>query len=210
LLRRWWVLLSIPVICAQSQPPVQILKGDLIEWEVRGLTGEMAVRGLDFRVERCRVTQDTFITRQTMRIAPVGVRVGDHVEVVGDYRLGPSTCTAVTVYVRPPEVPRRVGHLPPLPRLTASSVLDSWWSRGNLTFSGVVRGLEDKRMLLRTRSRGEKWFAVREDTVFNDSGRLVKAGALEVYTRVFVRASLGIDGVLEARQIVWGEIFSPK
>lgn len=87
----------------QTGPPVRILRGELTVWQVRGLAGDMAVRSIDGHVFNCRILPDTYLTRQTMRITPVGVKIGDSVEVVADFGDSAERCTAVTVYVRPPE-----------------------------------------------------------------------------------------------------------
>ncbi len=194
---------------AETSPPVRILKGELVEWDVRGLAGELAVRQADHKVERCRVLPDTFITRELLRVAPVGVRVGDTVEVVGDFREGPNRCAAMTVYIRPPDLKKRATGDSPLRSSYTRSLLDGLWPRGVLGYAGIVSKVDDKHIVLRTRQQGEKTFNVREDTLFSDTGRPVEPGDLQIYTRVYVRANRSFEGRLDAMSVVWGAILTP-
>jgi hypothetical protein len=65
-------------------------------------------------------------------------------------------------------------------------------------------------MVVQTRKSGSKTFHLRPDTVYTAQGRLVEPGLLEVHTRVFVRAGRGFEGEMEAYQVVWGGIVTPK
>jgi len=209
-----WFLLSLAAVVAlfgQEQPPVRILKGELIEWQVRGLAGELAVRSEDHRVTRCRVLPASHLMRAGIRIHPHGVRIGDAVEIIGDFREGENRCSVQTLYIRQGEFRR----LPPSPAngfrlpLYARSYLDTLWLRGSLTYSGVVSAVDDKHLTVRVRGQGERSFTIRSDTMFSDMGRLVEPSGLPVYTRVFVRASRSHDGSLEALHVAWGEILRP-
>jgi hypothetical protein len=198
----------------QTGPPVQILRGELIVWQVRGLAGEMALRSADGRVHNCRVLPDTYLTRQTMRITPVGVKMGDAVEVVADFSDGGERCTAVTVYVRPPEPkPRRargIGRALPFPAWQPRNLMDNLIPRGRLTYAGIVVRMDKQRLIVRTRKDGEKSFALREDTIFSEAGREVEPAALAVHRTVYLRASQTFDGDLEVYQVVWGDILQPS
>lgn len=198
---------------AQTSPPVQILRGELVGWQVRGLAGEMAVRSTGGHVHNCRILPDTYLTRQTMRITPVGVKVGDSVEVVADFS-GGGHCTAVTVYVRPPEprprLARGTGRALPFPIWQPRNLMDNLIPRGRLTYAGIVIRMDKQRLTVRTRKDGQKSFALREDTIFSEAGREVEPAALEVHRTVYLRASPTFDGDLEVYQVVWGDILRPS
>jgi hypothetical protein len=195
---------------AGEEPPVQILKGELMRWEVRGFSGDLSLRDAFQRVHRCRVTPDTYMTRvQTkLRVTPVAIKPGDFLEVVADQRDGAEHCRALTIYVRvsdPARTLARTGSIPP-----QRIIMDNLWPRGSLTFAGVVQRVENGRMVVQTRKDGEKTFHLRADTVYTQQGRLVEADRLEVHTRVFVRAGRGFEGEMEAYQVLWGGIVSPR
>lgn len=199
---------------AQEGPPVRIVKGELVVWEMRGLSGEMGVRSADGLVQSCRVTADTYLTRQTIRVTPVGVKVGDWVELVANTKEGDGRCTAVTVYIKPPEprprLARGTGRPLPVPIPQPKGLFDNLLPRGRLTYAGIVSSMDQKRLVLRTRKDGEKSFALREDTIFSEDGREVEPNALHVQTSVYVRASQTFDGDLEVYQIIWGAILVPR
>ena len=183
-------------------PALKILKGELIEWNVRGLSGDLLVEVTDGgRRWRCQVTADTFLSRSSIRIHPAGVRAGDTLEIVAEGR--PAECVARTIYITAPD-PRRVRARQPW--TAVSSILDGLSPRGLLTFTGIVNRVDGNRLFLQTRKSGSKSFALREDTVFSQRGRSVEAAALGTQTRVFVRANRTYDGDLEVYHVVWGEI----
>ena len=203
------MLAMVAAAWAQTNPPVRILKGELVEWDVRGLAGEMAVRRADFKLERCRVLPDTFITRELLRVTPAGVRAGDTVEVVADFREGQTRCVAMTIYIRPPEIARRATGDSPLRQSFTRSLMDGLWPRGVFAYAGIVSAVDANHIVLRTRLHGEKTFNVRDDTMFSDSGRLVEPNDLQIYTRVYLRANRSFEGRLDAMSVVWGSILTP-
>ena len=183
-------------------PALKILKGELIEWNVRGLSGDLLLEVSEGpRRWRCQVTADTFLSRSSIRIHPAGVRAGDMLEIVAEGR--PAECIARTVYITAPD-PRRVRARQPW--VAVSSILDGLSPRGLLTFTGIVNRVDGNRLFLQTRKFGSKSFALREDTVFSNRGRSVEVAALGTQTRVFVRANRTYDGDLEVYHVVWGEI----
>jgi hypothetical protein len=82
--------------------------------------------------------------------------------------------------------------------------------RGTLTYAGVIARLGDGRMVLRTRGGGEAHILLRPDTRYLSGGAIVEHSALSLSTRVFVRAGRNLDDEIEAYQVVWGEILSPR
>ena len=206
----WLRALAVAVpLAGQNGPPVRIMRGELIRWEVRGFTGDLSIRDAMHRVHRCSVTPDTYLTRQTLRVTPVGVKPGDFLEVVADLRDGVESCRALTIYVRASD-PALVAARGPLTVPPQRIIMDNLWPRGALTFAGVVQRLEPDRMIVQTRKDGSQTFHLRADTVYTAEGRLVEAARLSVHTRVFVRAGRGFEGEMEAYQVVWGGIVTPK
>jgi hypothetical protein len=194
-------------LVAQEGPPVRILQGELLEWQVSAGAGDFSIRELDHRVHWCKIFPDTYITRQSHRINHVGVRPGDTLEVIADLRRGISHCIAMTIYVRPPETARRYPRLL-LPQQPRFNFLDNLWQRGNLTFAGVLQRLEQDRMVLKTRNRGELTFLLRPDTIYSNAGKEVESTRLTPQTMVYVRAGSSFRGELEVYQVVWGDILT--
>ena len=193
---------------AAQPPPVRILRGELIEWQVRGPVGDFALRGDDHKVERCRVQPETHIARQTLRISAAGVRVGDSLEVVADARDGP--CIALTIYIRPPEQRRPLTYSSPVVMSLATTALPHLWPIGSIGFAGVVSRVDKDRLTIQTRDRAMRSFTVLDDTIFSDTGRLVESNTLVTYTRVWVRATRSYRGDLEAHHVAWGAILTPN
>ena len=199
------VLLLCPLV-GQQTPPVDILRGDLIKWDP---SGWFHVARREGRVEICRFDAETYITDRVSRIEAAAVKVGGQVEAVVDRREAASACRAMTIYVRraTPDTAfddyRRA-----LAR--QRHVLDHILPRGDTTFAGVVLDHDSTHMIVKTRSDGRKEVRLRDDTRFTGDGVPADAGMLEIKMKVFVRAGKGIDGRLEAYQVIWGEILTPR
>jgi hypothetical protein len=201
--------LPAPTILSEpggGAPALRILKGELVEWNVRGLSGDLLLEEGDDgpRRWRCQITNDTFLSRASIRIHPAGVRPGDTVEIVAEG--APKSCVARTIYVRPPD-PRRMRTRVTLAR---NSILDSLWPRGLLTFTGIVNRVEGDRLYVQTRKFGSKSFALRTDTVYSNGGRKVELADLGTQTRVFIRANRTYEGDLEVYHVIWGEILQTR
>jgi hypothetical protein len=193
-----------PLSDANLAPAFRILKGELLAWNVRGLSGDLIMETDDGASRwRCQVTMDTFLSRGTIRIHPAGVRVGDTLEIVAEG--APTSCVARTVYVKAPDLRRFQTRI-----RVSGGQLDSLWPRGLLTFSGIVNRVENDRLYLQTRKFGAKSFALRDDTMFSDGGRPVDLAALGTQTRVFVRANRTFEGDLEVYQVIWGKILQTR
>jgi hypothetical protein len=204
------IAILTPLLAAYEAPPVQILRGELIEWDPRQLAGGFAFRDSDSKVHRCRYSSETHILRQTLRVSPMGVRPGDYFEVVAEMKSGLSSCRALTIYVRALDPARTTNIRSTTAVLGARTFMDNLWPRGSLTFSGVVQRIDPNRMIVQTRQDGQKTFHLRSDTLYSSAGRLVEHGRLAVHQRIFVRAGRGIEGEMEAYQIVWGGIVQPE
>ena len=187
------------------------MKGDLLEWDGTESAGNLTVRGADHRVLRCSFDSLTYFERDRKRTSMAAITAGDRLELVTDASAAISNkCYARTVHVLPPA-------RPPLPPYVARALqsrrtafLDSVAPRGSVALAGLVMRRTPEAIWLRTRANGEKTILLRQDTRYLKGGSTVEAGALEVNTRVFIRAGKTIENDLEAFQIIWGEIFQAR
>ncbi|MEZ5398605.1 MAG: hypothetical protein R2729_02985 [Bryobacteraceae bacterium] len=191
-----------------TEPGTRTFTGELIQWKIQGLAGDMALRTDESATERCRLLAGSRIMRAGIRIHPHGVRLGDTVEVLGDYRGG--RCLVRQLIIRQYQGERKMVNGKYRSPLYSRSYLDALWARGVLTFAGAVGRMEDGRLVVVTRNGRERSFALRDDTVFQNEGRQVERESLETFTRVFVRASRTADGDLEAYQVSWGTLLRPE
>jgi hypothetical protein len=150
------------------------------------------------------------MTRETLRVTPIGVRVGDFVEVVADMREGAGRCRALTVYIKPLERTPQQAAKSVYWSSPSSAFLDNLFPRGLMTLSGIVASIEGERLVLWTRGQRKMLFSLRPDTVFSDNGLPVGVEGLRPQTRVFLRAGRSFEGTLEAYQIVWGDVLFPS
>ena len=81
---------------------------------------------------------------------------------------------------------------------------------GNITYSGVVFRLNSQRVVLHTRAAGDLSILLRKDTRYLADGQLVDAGSLKPNMRVFVQAGKDLYNEVEAYQVIWGKILSPR
>jgi hypothetical protein len=81
---------------------------------------------------------------------------------------------------------------------------------GNLTLSGVVSRVAGGRLVLHTRDDGQKSILLRADTRYVSNGELVTAAELRPNMRVFVRAGKDLQDQVEAYQVIWGSILTPR
>jgi len=202
--------LLLAVSAAGQQPrPGAIIRGKLLECDSTAATGELSVRSPDNEVFRLRFDAHTYFERSAERISAAKLRTGDTLEIVSDSTPGGAMLYARTIHVLEPE-------RPPSPRTSYGRVrmlrnpIEHIAPSGNLTLSGLVAKLNDQRIVLRTRSEGEKLIYLRADTRFLESGSPVGISSLKPNTRVFVRGSKNIDDEIEAYQVIWGEILDPR
>jgi hypothetical protein len=205
------VLLALPLplsLMAQTQAPIGLLHGSLIECQASGASGELIIRTADNQVFRFAYDDKTYFEREREHSAPGRLERGDWLEIVADKSPGGALRYARTVHVIERQAPAR---LRPVARARAyRNPLDPLFPRGDLTFSGVVERLNGERLVLHTRADGEKTILLRQDTSFVAEGNPVDGSALEPNTRVFVRAGKNVDNQIEAYQVVWGEILEPQ
>lgn len=200
-------LLAVPLI-AQTQAPIGLIHGSLIECHASGGSGELSVRTADNQLLRFAFDDKTYFEREQEYVAPGRLEKGDWLEIVSDKTPSGVLPYARTVHVIERRAPARSRPVA-LPTAYRSPV-DPLFPRGDLTFSGVVERLNGERLVVHTRAAGEKTILLRQDTSFVAEGNPVEGSALEPNTRVFVRAGKNLDNQVEAYQVVWGEILEPR
>jgi hypothetical protein len=187
--------------------PIGILRGDLVNWTGPSDAG-MVILTNATGMYRCGFDAKTYMEREGQRAAVGAFSPGDRIEIVADHKPGSDACYARTLHsVDRPLVRMIPGRRPPLVR--GPSPTESWAPRGDMTISGLVIRVSPELLVVRTRSDGEKQIVLRQDTRYMSGGLRVDPAALEVNTRVFVRAGHNLDNEVEAYQIVWGHIVQP-
>jgi hypothetical protein len=206
---RLWIGFALALsLAAQNRMPTGIVRGDMVSWQGSSTGGEIRIKNADDIIYDCQFDVRTYFERDLQRISVSGLRPGDAVEVVADRKPGSTACYARTVQV----VDQHAQKLAPgvRPRLrTSPSPTEAWAPRGNLSIAGVVVNRAKYSLTLKTRN-GTETLVLRPDTRYVGSGLRVDAEALNVNQRVFVRAGRNLDGDVEAYQVMWGEIVSPK
>jgi hypothetical protein len=193
---------------AQTQPASGFIRGTLLECEPASGGGEFSVRSASHEVYRYRFDSRTWVERESERIDGSRLHPGELVEVVADRGPANTLRYARTVHVvqpaPPPRAPSSLGRFRAY-RSTAESMVP----RGTMTFAGVVSRINAQQLVLHTRAAGEQTILLRQDTRFLDGGTIVERALLNPNTRVFVRAGKDLYGVVEAYQVIWGEILQP-
>ena len=180
------LLLLAASLHAQQAMPVGILHGSVVTWQ----DGSLSVRLADGAVYDCSYDKHTLFQRNQWPIQASELAGGEPVEVVSDRWPATRACylRMVSVVYASPKSPRR--RLP---------VADVWVPRGYLTYSGLVVKNEDSNITLKTRS-GPRTLRLRPDTRYSEASQPL------LNKHVFVRAGRSLEGVLEAYQVMWGEI----
>jgi hypothetical protein len=182
------LLLLAAALHAQQTMPVGILRGNLVAWQ----NGSLSIRQADGAVYDCSYDNHTLFQRNRWPIQSSELAGGEPVEVVSDRWPATRAC-----YVRMVSV---VYALPKSPRRRVP-VAEVWVPRGYLTYSGLVVKNEDSKITLKTRS-GPRTLRLRPDTRYSEASQPL------LNKHVFVRAGRNLEGVLEAYQVMWGEILS--
>ena len=180
------LLLFAAALHAQQTMPVGILRGNLVAWQ----NGSLSIRQADGAVYDCSYDNHTLFQRNRWPIQSSELAGGEPVEVVSDRWPATRAC-----YVRMVSV---VYALPKSPRRRVP-VAEVWVPRGYLTYSGLVVKNEDSKITLKTRS-GPRTLRLRPDTRYSEASQPL------LNKHVFVRAGCNLEGVLEAYQVLWGEI----
>ncbi len=208
------VLLFFPWMAAAQAvstpgPPenAALVRGVLLECDRRA-AGEFSIRAADNRVLRYRFDGKTYAEREDHLIEPARLVAGEKVEVLSDVVAGFPLRYARTIHVVqpvPPPRPQTLGRLRGYDPKTEPAV-----RAGNLTYSGVVFRLNSQHLVIHSRGAGDLSILLRKDTRYLADGQLVDAGSLKPNMRVFVRAGKDIYNDVEAYQVIWGTILTPR
>jgi len=205
--------LLVSTLGAQIMPaPAPVTRGVVLERDSQPAAGEFAIRLDNCEVLRYRFDGHTNVGREDYAIDVPRLRPGERVEVLSDAVPG-----SLVRYAREVHATDRALQTAGRPRarsLTsgvpgAYSADDPLFSRGDLTFSGVIGHLNTGRLVLHTRE-GERTILLRDDTRYLDNGEIATAAALSPNMRVFVRAGRNLYDEFEGYQVVWGQILLPK
>jgi hypothetical protein len=197
-------LLSALVLCgaslnAQQGMPVGFVRGNLISWQGSAASGNLTVQRADGAMYDCSYDAHTLFQRDHWPIQVADLTAGEPVEVLSDQKSRVCYARMLSVVQGMPAPEGWRPHAAARPR-------EGFQPRGNLTFGGVVVDSASGTITIKTRA-GARTLLLRSDTRFSGDGvRLEEPGPL-LNKHVFVRAGRDIYGVLEAYQIVWGEIF---
>jgi hypothetical protein len=192
---------------AQSPMPVGLVRGRLVSRTGTNRAGELTVRG-NAGLASCQFDSRTYFERDYAMVTANSLRTGDPVEVLADRKAGSANCYARTVQV----IEKRAQLYVPGVRGPADKWMDpteSFAPRGDFMFGGRVAVREPGRLTLITRA-GTVHVVLRPDTRFAGDGLSVEAGELPLNAHVFVRAGMNADGLLEAYQVIWGEMVAPQ
>jgi hypothetical protein len=158
----------------------------------------------------CHYDAHTYAARDHHRIAVSSLNAGEPLEILANRKPGSQACYASMVQAIDAEAERiaeraadRAGQF----KKQNPGARFFFTPRGDRTFAGVVVRLTARALTLRTRA-GEAILALRPDTRYWDDGLGATRADLRVNTHVFVRAGRSWDGVVEAYQVMWGEILN--
>ena len=204
------ILLLLPYVATTQVPSPEnaaLVRGVLLECDARA-AGELSIRAADNRVLRYQFDRKTYVEREERLIEPMRLVAGEKVEVLSDSVSGYTLRYARTIHViqpLPPPRPQTLG------RFRAYDPKNELAVRaGNITYSGVVFRLNSQRVILHTREAGDLSIQLRKDTRYLADGQLVDADSLKPNMRVFVRAGKDLYNEVEAYQVIWGEILTPR
>lgn len=198
------MLILLLTLAQFAEPKMGIVRGPLVSREASRLRVEIAAG----QTVDCIFDVKTWMERDGQRIEAGALAAGDRLEMVTDRR-GETGCYARTIHVLDiPEQNPLPGRRPNMKREYGGPT-ERLAPRGDMTATGLVMDVSDKWLTIRTRSEGVKRFLLRHDTRFVGEGMRTERASLGVTTRVFVRAGRNFEGVVEAYQVIWGEILKP-
>ena len=184
-----------------------LVRGVLLECDAHPV-GELSIRAADNRVLRYQFDRKTYVEREEHLIEAGRLVAGERVEGLSDSVAGFAIRYARTIHViqpAPPPRPQSLGRLRAYDPKTEPAV-----RTGNITYSGVVFRLNSQRVVLHTREAGDLSIQLRKDTRYLANGQLVDAESLKPNMRVFVKAGKDIYNEVEAYQVIWGTILTPR
>lgn len=199
------LVLLFAVLTAQfAQPKMGIARGPLLVRDGATLRVQVA----EGQTIDCLFDLKTWMERDGQRIEAAALAVGDRLEMVYDRR-GETGCYARSIHVLDIPSQNTVPGRRPSMKREYNSPTERFAPRGDITTTGLVMDVSDKWLTIRTRSEGSKRFLLRHDTRYVGEGLRTDRQALALSTRVFVRAGRNFEGVVEAYQVIWGDIMKP-
>ena len=200
------LLLSVPGL-AQTSSQGALVRGTLVECDARP-SGELSIRAADNEVLRYRFDSKTYVERDDKLIEAARLAPGEKVEVLSERQPATPLRYAMTIHVIQPAPavrPLTMGRY-----RAYNPAVEPVIPAGNITYSGVVSRLNAQRVLIHTREAGDLSILLRKDTRFLEDGQVVDPDRLKPTMRVFVRAGRDIYQQVEAYQVIWGSILTPK
>ena len=210
---------AIWVFAAGAQtPPPGFVRGVILECDSQTATGEVVIRAADNQVFRYQFDAKTYAERDDQLIQASRLKPGEKVEVVSDRSPAYTLRYARTIHVvqpLPPPRPLTMGRYraanPGNANNNAKNLNSAKLDRlPTLTFAGVVFRLNGERVVLHTRETGDQSILLRADTRYLQEGEPVEAKDLRPNMRVYVRAGKNLYDEVEAYQIIWGTILTPR
>jgi hypothetical protein len=200
--------------------PPGVFRGALLSRQGGDQAGDLTLRAqragahMDENTDLvCHYDAHTYVARDHHRIAVSSLNAGEPLEILANRKPGSQACYASMVQVIDPEAERVAERAAERAADQARQFKEQnpgaraffFTPRGDRTFAGVVMRLSARSLTLRTRA-GETILALRPDTRYWEDGLGATRADLRVNTHVFVRAGRSLDGVVEAYQVMWGEI----
>jgi hypothetical protein len=190
-------LATVP-LCAPADMPKGLFRGHMVSWEGSPAKGVLQARSAAGAVQDCGFDSLSILELSRQRVTVAKLEPGDPVEIIADHKPGSRDCYIRMLQVIPPG--------PPVSRVNAVAKRPTFdLPRGDRTVSGVIIRRDARSITLRTRE-GEQTLLLRKDTRYLGDGAQQDSAALEVNTRVFVRAGQNLEGGIEAYQVMWGDI----
>jgi len=197
------LLVAGGALCAQTQNlPVGVVRGHFQSWQGTATDGSFVLRKSDGALYGCSYDAHTLVQRNQWPIRLVELTGGEPVEVVSDHKFGSRACYARMLSVNYARFQPEGWRPRPKPKS-----IDSFRPHGSLTFAGVVAGISQDAITLRTQD-GQTILRLRPDTRFSGEGLRQEVSPALINKHVFVRGDRNMDGVLEAYHVVWGQILS--
>lgn len=192
---------------AQTAQNAPLVTGIVLECDPRS-AGEVSIRTANNEVLRYQFDRKTYAERKDQLIEAAKLAPGEKVEVLSDRLPEYALRYARTIHViqpLPPPRPLTMG------RYRANNPLaEPVVPTGNVTYSGVVSRLSGDRVVIHTREEGDLSILLRKDTRFLEDGQIVEPEKLKLTMRVFVRAGKDVYQQMEAYQVIWGTILTPR
>ena len=184
-----------------------IVRGTVLECDPRA-AGELSIRAADNEVLRYQFDRKTYVEREQQLIEAARLAPGEKVEVLSDRLPAYALRYARTIHViqpLPPPRPQTMGRY-----RAYNPKMEPVLPVGNISYSGVISRLNSERVVLHTRQAGDLSILLRKDTRYLQDGQIVTSEQLRPNMRVFVRAGKDVYQQVEAYQVIWGTILTPR